>query len=126
MKHIVISKDIFENRCRIALEHICKDVKDVGESYTMFQKVTDALEKYKGRRAPIDGYIVDLVKKYSNSDCVGTEIVDLKLIEDSIEFIERQQDKLYDILKKYERGADLTISEYVTLQECRPFWGYTT
>lgn len=126
MKHIVINKDIFESRCDYALERICKDVKDASESFSMFQQVTDALQKYKGHRAPIDGHIVDLIKKYSESNWVGTGLVDLNLIEDSIKHIESQQDRLYDILKKYEHGIELTTSEYVTLQECNPFWGYAT
>ena len=126
MKHIVTNKDIFEHKCDYALERICKDVKDVGESFSMFQQVTDELQKYKGHRAPISGYIVDLVKKYSKSNYVGTELVDLKLIEDSIRFIENQQDRLYDILKKYEQGKELTTADYTTLQECQPFWGYAT
>ena len=126
MKHIVINKDIFENCCNYALERICKDVKDVGESFSMFQQVTDALQKYKGHRAPIDSYIVDLVKRYSKKNWIGTGLVDLNLIEDSIKHIEKQQDRLYDILKKYERGVKLTTAEYVTLQECNPFWGYAT
>ena len=126
MKHIVINKDIFENCCDYALERICKDVKDAGESFSMFQQVTDALQKYRGHRAPIDGHIVDLIKKYSKSNWVGTGLVDLNLIEDSIKHIENQQDRLYDILKKYERGIELTTAEYITLQECNPFWGYDT
>nr|DAF57551.1 MAG TPA: hypothetical protein [Myoviridae sp. ctqfO1] len=126
MKHIVTNKDIFENCCNYALDRICKDVKDAGESFSMFQQVTDALQKYKGHRAPISGYIVDLIKKYSKSNYVGTEPVNLKLIENSIEFIENQQNRLYDILKKYEQGKELTTAEYVTLQECNPFWGYAT
>lgn len=126
MKHIVVNKDIFEHKCDYALERICKDVKDAGESFSMFQQVTDELQKYKGHRAPISGHIVDLVRKYSKSNYVGTELVDLKLIEDSISFIENQQDRLYDILKKYEQGKELTTAEYITLQECNPFWGYDT
>ena len=126
MKHIVTNKDIFERRCDYALERICKDVKDAGESFTMFQQVTDELQKYKGHRAPIDSYIVDLVKKYSKKDWVGTGLVDLNLIEDSIKHIEKQQDRLYEILKKYEQGKELTTADYATLQECQPFWGYNT
>lgn len=126
MKHIVINKDVFENTCDYALERICKDVKDAGESYVLFKNVTDALQKYKRHRAPIDGHIVDLIKKYSTNTWVGTVLVDINLIEDSINHIEEQQDKLYDILRKYEQGKELKTSEYVTLQECQPFCGCAT
>ena len=130
MKHIVTNKDVFDGRCYYATKNLSNAFKESNytddDLYLYSQLISDALEKYKGHRAPIDGHIVDLVKKYSKHNWVGTELVDLRLIESSIEFIEKQQDRLYDILKKYERGIELTTSEYVTLQECQPFWGYTT
>ena len=130
MKHIVTNKDVFDGCCYRAIKNISNAFKESNytddDLYLYSQSISDELQKYKGHRAPIDGHIVDLVKKYSKKNWVGTELVDLKLIEDSIIFIERQQDKLYDILRKYERGIELTTSEYVTLQECNPFWGYTT
>lgn len=126
MKHIVVNKDVFENHCRLALRYICEEVTDTDESYRLFEKISNAHKEYKGYRASIDEYIVDLIKKYSKSNWVGTELVDHKPIEDSIEFIEKQQDRLYDILKKYEHGVELTTADYITLQECQPFWGYNT
>lgn len=130
MKHIVINKDVFDSRCYHAIKNLSDVFKESNytdnDLYWYSQAISDELQKYKGHRAPVDGRIVDLVKKYSKRNWVGTELVDLKLIEDSIEFIERQQGRLYDILKKYERGIELTTAEYITLQECRPFWGYAT
>ena len=130
MKHIVTNKDVFDGCCYRAIKNISNAFKESNytddDLYLHSQSISDAFEKYKGHRAPIDGHVVDLIKKHSKKNWAGTELVDLKLIEDSIEFIERQQDKLYDILRKYERGIEFTTSEYVTLQECNPFWGYTT
>lgn len=130
MKHIVINKDVFDSCCYRAIKNLSNAFKESNytddDLYLYSRSISDALEKYKGHRAPIDGRVVDLVKKYSKHNYVGTLLVDLKLIEDSIKFIEEQQDRLYDILRKYEHGVELTTSEYVTLQECNPFWGYTT
>lgn len=130
MKHIVTNKEVFDSRCSCAIENLADALRKSEytdkDLYSYMQSISNELQKYKGHRAPIDGRIVDLVKKYSKRNWVGTELVDLKLIEDSIEFIERQQNRLYAILKKYERGIELTTAEYITLQECRPFWGYAT
>lgn len=127
MKHIVVNKDVFEGCCYRALNNIYDAFKKSNgtdiDLCLYSQSISDAQEKYEGHRTPIDGHVVDLIKKYSKNVWVGTDLVDLKLIEDSIEFIEKQQDRLYDILKKYERGAELTTAEYITLQECQPFWG---
>ena len=125
MKHIVINKDIFESNCDCALKCICKEVEDAGESYLLFQKVTGALQEYKKHRAPIDGHVVDIIKEYSNNIWIGTGLVDINLIDDSVKHIEKQQNKIYDVLRKYKQGKELTTSDYVTILECNPFWGRT-
>lgn len=130
MNHIVVNKDVFESCCRRAIKNIFTEFEESDYTNTdlfLYSKIiSDKIQEYRGHRSSIEGQIIDLIKNYSDKNWIGTEPVDIKLIEDSIKFIENQQEKLYDILKRYERGKDLTTAEYVTLQECQPFWGYTT